>query len=59
MSASKSIPIFFHHPVAFALQASLPSDKINLNPAKMNTHQNVSDFQTGIDAAVHAPLDYE
>ena len=58
MSASKLIHYLSSHPAAFGIQASLPSDNITLNPGNKRT-ESLSDFQTGIGAAVYATLDTE
>ena len=59
ISASKLICSFSSHAAAFGFWASLPPDNITLNPANKKTDQNLSDFQTGTDAAAHATLDIE
>ena len=59
MSASKSIHCSSSHPAAFWFWASSPSDKVTMNAANMKTYQSLSDFQTGMVAAVHATLDTE
>ena len=58
MSASELIHYFSGHPAAFGFWASSPPD-ITLNPDKKGADQNLSDFQTGIDTAIHAILDIE
>ena len=59
MSASTLIHFFYSHPAAFGFWAPSLPDKITLNPTNRNTDQRFSDFQTGINAAVHATLDIE
>ena len=53
ISASKLFGYVYSHPVPFAFQASLPPDNITLNPANKKIDQSLSDFQTGIGAAIH------
>ena len=59
MSASKLIHYFSRHPPSFGFQASSPPDNITLNLANKRSYQSLSDFQTGIGAAIHATLDTE
>ena len=59
MSASKLIQYFSNHPQAFRYWFSTPPDNITLNPANRKADQNLSEFQTGIGAAVHTTLDTE
>ena len=59
MSASKLIHYFSSHLVAFGFWASNPPDNITLNSANRKADQSLSDFQTGVGAAVHATLDTE
>ena len=59
MSASKLICYFSSHPAAFGFQASTPPDNISLNSANRKVDQSLSDFQTGVGAAVCATLDAE
>ena len=47
---------FSNHPTAFGFQSSMPPDNIALNPANRKADQRFSEFQNGIGAAAHAPL---
>ena len=57
MSASKLINYFSSHPEAFGFWSSTPPDNITLNPTNRKADQSLSEFQTGICAAVHATID--
>ena len=59
ISAFKLLCHLSSHPAAFGFQVSLPPDIITLNPANKRMNWSLSDFQTGIGAAVHATLDIE
>ena len=59
ISASKLIHYFSSHPAAFGFQSSTPPDNVTLTFANRKADQNLSDFQTGVSAAVHATLDTE
>ena len=59
MSASKLIHYFSNHSAAFGFQSSTPPDNITLTPASRKADQSLSEFQTGIGAAVHATVDME
>ena len=47
------------HPAAFGFWFSTSPDIITLAPANRKTDQNISEFQTGIDATAHATLNME
>ena len=53
----KLIHYFSSKPARFGFCAASPSDNIMLNPGNKKTDQDLSDFQTGIDAAAYATLD--
>ena len=53
------IHYFSSHPAAFRLWSTTPSDNITLTSANRKADQSLSDFQTGVCAAVHATLDTE
>ena len=59
MSASKLICYFSSHPATFGFWASTPPDNITLNSANRKADQSLSDFQTGVGAAVPVTLDTE
>ena len=59
MSGSKFIHYFSGYPAVFAFCASLPPDDISQNPTNKRIDHSLSEFQTGIGAAVYATLDTE
>ena len=59
MSASKLIHYFSSYPAAFGFQSSTPPDNVNLSAVNRKADQSLSDFQTGIGAAVQATLNME
>ena len=59
MLVSKLIHNFSSHLAAFKFWSFTPPDNITLTLANRKADQNLSDFQTGIGATVHATLDTE
>ena len=57
--ASKLIHYFSSHPTAFRFQSSTPPDNITLTSANGKAEQSLSDLETGVGAAAHAPPDTE
>ena len=59
MTPSKVICYFPSHPAAFRSQSLTPRNNITLTSANRKADQSLSDMQTGVGAAAHAPLDTE